>query len=112
MTSNQIPQLRSSLRDRVPTSFFAQQDPRRPRTQNRRRSIPPHFHTQAQALANAHAYAQRLRLRTRDRTRLLRRRRRPRPPPAHSASLRSLFPANRASPVSRLCWRRAGRWTT
>lgn len=57
MTSSQIPQLWSSLRDRVPTSFFFilyPAEPATPATQvHRSRSLPGRFHTQAQAPANA-----------------------------------------------------------
>lgn len=64
MTSSQIPQLLSSLRDRVPTSFFTQPNPRRPRpkTTGAAASQLTSTPSQAQAPANARAQAPNARL--------------------------------------------------
>lgn len=58
MTSSQIPQFSSSLREPRPDFILYPAGPARPAYQNPRRSCPAHYHTQAQAQAHAHAYAQ------------------------------------------------------
>lgn len=64
MTSSQIPQLWSSLRDRVPTSFFTQPKSRRPRPKTTGAAASQLTSTpgQAQAPANAQAQAPNARL--------------------------------------------------
>lgn len=58
MTSSQIPQLSSALRDRVPNLILHPPGPATtPATQTQRRSFPAHYNTQAPAPAHAHAHA-------------------------------------------------------